>query len=86
MFPHTDTSSTSSISTTTIDIIGCNYKTYTATDSSHNTLQYIQTPTLTSVSPRFIPRYIEYDPDQTINDANKLVVLGTDFDSTVTYY
>ena len=86
LFPHTDTSRTSSVSTTTINITGCNYKTYKALNSIHNTLEYIQTPTLTAVSPKFIPRFIEYDPDQTINDANKLMVSGTDFDSTVTYY
>ena len=47
---------------------------------------FVDVPVITSVTPRYFPRYIEYPPDQEIQDSHKIVVEGVNFDSTLAYY
>ena len=68
-----------------VEIVTCGNVTYGASTAGANTITIFSLPIITSVSPRSVPRYIEYPPDQGIPSQYLLTVSGTGFDSSLSY-
>ena len=59
--------------------------TYGASILGANTITILSVPIVTSVSPRFVPRYYEYPPDQEIPDEYLLIISGSGFINSISY-
>mmetsp|Transcript_6134 Transcript_6134/g.7087 ORF Transcript_6134/g.7087 Transcript_6134/m.7087 type:complete len:103 (-) Transcript_6134:5-313(-) len=68
-----------------VEIVSCNSVIYSANAAADHTIQFLDTPVVTRIAPRFVPRLIEYPPNQKILDEHKLTIFGSGFDSSIEY-
>ena len=86
LFPNLDTSLSSGSKLIQVEIMSCSNVIFTSVTPADRTIEFMEVPLISTITPKYIPRFIEYAPNQEIRDEHKLVITGMGFHNSITYY